>query len=146
MDEQRIGPSTNLDLVRSIYAAWERGDWSSAEWAHSEIEYVVPDGPSPGTWTGLAGIAEETRELLSAWEAYRLHADDVRELDGERVLVLVHLSGRGKTSGLELEQMQAKGASLFHIRQGKVTRLVAYWDRDRAFADLGLAAGGGSQP
>jgi ketosteroid isomerase-like protein len=79
------------------------------------------------------------REFLSAWEAFRLEADGFRELDTERVLVLDHRSGRSKTSGLELGQMRTKGARLFHIRDGKVTRLVVYFDRERAFADLGLA-------
>jgi ketosteroid isomerase-like protein len=62
--------------------------------------------------------------------------DEYRELDGGRVLVLVHASGRGKTSGL---QAGNNGANLFHVACGKVTRLVLYWDRERAFAELGLA-------
>jgi hypothetical protein len=77
--------STNLDLVRSIYAAWELGDFSSVEWAHPDIEYVFADGPSPGSWRGLAGMAEG-----------------------------------------------------FRLRGGKVTRYVAWFDSERAFADLGL--------
>ena len=68
-----------------------------------------------------------------------IKADEYRELDDERVLVLIHWGGRGKTSGLEIEQMRTKGAQLFHVRGGKVTRFVTYWDGERALADLGLA-------
>jgi len=128
----------NVEIVRSIYTAWERGDYSSAEWAHPEIEYVIADGPIPGSWTGLTGMAEGWRAYLGVWDEFRTEADEYRELDGERVLVLVHFGGRGKASGLELGQMQAKAASLFHVSGGKVTRLIIYWNRERAFADLGL--------
>jgi hypothetical protein len=38
---------------------------------------------------------------------------------------------------VEIGQMQSNGANLFHIRDGKVTKLVIS-DRDRALADLGL--------
>jgi ketosteroid isomerase-like protein len=136
--------SANLELVRSLYAAWQRGDWSSAEWAHPEIEFVIADGPAPGSWTGVAGMVEGFRGVLTAWEDWRAEADEYRELNGERVLVLVHLSGRGKTSGLEVGQIGTKGANLFHLRGGKVTRLVIYFDHERALADLGLAPEAGS--
>jgi ketosteroid isomerase-like protein len=131
--------SANLDLVRSIYAAWERGDWTSAEWAHPEIEFVVPDGPSPGSWTGLANVAQALAEGLRTLQEVRVEADEFREIDNERVLVFAHYCGRGKASGLEIEQIGAGGAHLLHLRGGKVTRLVAYWDRERALSDLGLA-------
>jgi ketosteroid isomerase-like protein len=131
--------SANVDLVRSIYAAWEQGDFGSVEWANPQIEYEHADGPSPARWTGLLGLAKGYREWLAGWEEIRVFADDYREVDEERVLVLVHSKGHGRTSGLELEQIQTRGgANLFHVRDGKVTRLVLYYDRDRALADLGL--------
>jgi ketosteroid isomerase-like protein len=130
--------SENLDLVRSIFADWERGEYRSIGWAHPEIENEIVGGPSPGTWRGLAGMAEGWRDFLSAWEDVRFGADEYRELDGERVLVLTHASGHGRTSGLEVGQLQSKGANLFQIQDGKVTRHVAYLQRDLAFADLGL--------
>jgi ketosteroid isomerase-like protein len=141
-----MSDSANVALVRSIYGAWERGDWSSAEWAHPEIEYVFADGPSPGRWTGLAGMAEGWREWLSAWEGLRGHAQDCRELDDERVLVLAHFVGRGRASGLDVGELPTRAANvfanIFHVRDGKVTRIVTYWDHERALADLGLASEG----
>jgi ketosteroid isomerase-like protein len=139
-----VTDSSNLDLVRSICADWERGDFSSAEWADPEIEYVFADGPDPGSWTGLVGVADGLRAFVRSWADSRASADEYRELDDKDVLVLGHFSGRGKTSGLDVEQMQMRTALLFHVRGGKVTRLVHYWDRDRALADLGLAPEGGS--
>jgi hypothetical protein len=38
--------SVNLDVVRSVYAAWERCDFSS-EWADPEIEFAFAGGPEP---------------------------------------------------------------------------------------------------
>jgi hypothetical protein len=76
----------NVEIVRPIYAAWERGDFTSAEWAHPDIEFVVADSVDAGSVTGLAGMAE-------AW----------------------------------------------HVHAGRVSRLVLYWDRERALADLGIS-------
>jgi ketosteroid isomerase-like protein len=133
-----MASSPNLDLVRSIYAEWERGDFSSAEWAHPDIEYVWADGPAPGSWTGLAGMAEAARGMFNAWSEYRVEALEYRELADDRVLVFTRMSGRGRASGLELEQIGDQGAELFEMHAGKVARIVVYFDRNRVLSDLGL--------
>src|SRR5436190_24162091 len=96
--------SENLDLVRSIYETVGRGDYGSAEWADPEIEYVHADGPEPGSVTGREGLAGAMRNLFGAFEDVRAEAEDYRELDAERVLVLTTASARGKTSGLPVGQ------------------------------------------
>ena len=130
--------SQNVELVSAIHAEWERGDFSSAHWAHPDIEYVIADGPTPGSWTGLAGLAEGWRNWLNAFEDFRGEAVEYRELDEGRVLVSTVFTGRGKTSGVEIGQTQSRGANLFHIRGGKVTRLVTYLDHAEALEAVGL--------
>jgi ketosteroid isomerase-like protein len=106
--------SENVDLVRSIFADLLK---------------------SPRSWTGRARLTEANRDFLSLWTDWRIHAEGFRELDDERVLVLTRRGGRGKASGLEIWE---PSANVLHVRDGTVTRLVFYWDRDRALADLGL--------
>jgi ketosteroid isomerase-like protein len=130
--------SAGLDLVRSIYADWERGDFSSVEWAHPEIEWVIADWPTPGTWKGVTGMAEGWREVASAYVDWRMPVDEYRELDDERVLVLVGMAARGKTSGIDARELAPRPAHLLHVCDRKVTRFVDYWDRESAFADLDL--------
>ena len=121
-----------------IYADWERGDFSSTEWADPEIEWASVGSPYGESATGLAERAEGFRRFLGTWDRYSIEADEYCELDSQRVLVLVHDGGRGRASGLDLGSIKGERAMLFCVRDGKVTKLVVYWDRDRALADLGL--------
>jgi ketosteroid isomerase-like protein len=139
--------SPNLDLVRSIYALMGRGDFVSwVEWATDpEVEWMITDGPEPSSLKGVSAYLTWVRDFLSAWEGLRIEVDEYRELDDERVLVLLHVSGgRGKTSGVEMGRHGGGGAQIVHLRAGKVTRVVTYFNRDRALADLGLAPEAGA--
>jgi hypothetical protein len=130
--------SENLDLVRSIYATWARRDYDWTDWADPAIDFLVADGPSPGNWTGLAGIWEGWRAVLSPSEDWRAKDIQYREIDQQRGLAVMRFSGRGKTSGLDVAQMGGTGANVFQIRVGKMIKVVIYWSRDRALADTGL--------
>jgi ketosteroid isomerase-like protein len=127
--------SENLDLVRSIYAAIERGDFTNVDWADPEIEFVIADGPEPGTFRGLAGMAEVMRNLFGEIDDFRSEAEEYRELDAGHVLVLERSFGRGRRSGVPVS---SRVAEVFEVHGGKVTRIVVYYDLDRALADLGL--------
>ena len=124
--------------MRSIYASWERGDYSSVDWAHPEIEYVIADGPEPGAWTGET-VAPGWGGFLAAWAEFRVEAEQYRELDDGSVLVLTRYTGRGKRSGVEVTRVRRTGAAVFYLRDAQVIRHVTWFDREHALADLGLA-------
>src|ERR1700732_4593644 len=105
--------SENLDLVRSIHAAWERGDFSSVAWADPEIELVFADGPDAGTWKGLGEVGGGWRNFLSTWQGWHVEVEDYREIDHERVLVPLRIGGRGKGSGLD---MSSRAANVYTLR------------------------------
>ena len=135
--------SENLDLVRSIFAAWERGDFGSAEWADPEIEFEMVGGLTTGSWKGVAEMAEAWAEMLRAWEDLRAVSEEFRELDDDRVLVFLRNDGRGRGSGIEIGPISIEAANLFTIRDGRVVRLIIYWNRGDALEDLGLSGPGG---
>jgi hypothetical protein len=130
--------SENLDLVRSIVADWERGNYNRIDWAAPDIEFVIADVPDLGVWHGVAGMVQAWREFLSAWEAHRVEVSEYREVDARRVLILGRMTARGQSSRVDLGGLHAPGGNLFEISDALVTRLVVYFDRAHALADLGL--------
>jgi ketosteroid isomerase-like protein len=127
--------SESLDLVRSIYADWERGDFSRDDWADPDIELVRPESVDGDALQGRDASAGGWRTWLGAWQDFRAEAHDYRVLDDERVIVFGRMRGVGRLSGTSTD---AETVNLFQIRDEKVVRLVLYSNRDRALADLGL--------
>ena len=128
----------NLESLRSIFASWTRGDYDDVSWADPQIEFGIADGPTPTISKGLDAMAASWRDHLGSWKDFNSVPERFIELDDVRVLVLLHNSGRGRVSGLELTEEMTRTANLFHFRDGKVARLIVYFDRDRALADVGL--------
>ncbi len=128
--------SHNLDVVRSIYDGWQCGDFSRSDWAHPEIEFVYVGGPEPAEGRGIAAMDELWREWLRDWDGFRAEPVEYRVIDTHRILVLVRNRGRGRLSGLDLEERSV--GNYFELDDGRVTKLVVYLDGARALADLGL--------
>jgi ketosteroid isomerase-like protein len=132
-------PTSNIDVARSVYGDWSRGDFDSAEWLAPDIEFVIADGPAPDHARGLDGMVASVRDLMGGIDELKIEAQDFRTLEGDRVLVLIRFSGRFRKSGIALEQTGSLSAHVWHVQDGKATKLVLYWDRDRALAELGIA-------
>ena len=81
--------SPNLELLRALFTEWERGDFfARADWVDPHIECAVADGPTPRAGTGVAGMATVWRDVIGPYENFRVTAEEYRELDARRVLVV----------------------------------------------------------
>jgi len=130
--------SANLEFVRSIYEAWGQGDFSSVEWADADIEYIYADGIQAGTSVGMQGMYDAFSDWIGVFRDWTVKGDDYIELDGDHVLVPFSSTALVKRSGPDGERLRSDGATLFQMRDERVTRIVQYNERDHAFAVLGL--------
>jgi ketosteroid isomerase-like protein len=130
--------SEDVDFARSIYANWDRGDYTSESWAALDMEWAFVDWFMLGSGKGIASLSQTWAGFLRTWDEFHNQAHEYRDVGDGRVLVLTQFWGRGRSSGLELGDVRSNGASVFQIENGKVVRAAFYWSRERALADLGL--------
>jgi ketosteroid isomerase-like protein len=100
----------NVELARLGYEAFNRGDIDGL------LDLCAPDIK----WRDLATIDSEAvtgkdavrayfETVMEAWEQIRLEPEEIIDLGGDRVVVVSHLTGRGKGSGIEVD---GRGADL----------------------------------
>jgi ketosteroid isomerase-like protein len=128
----------NLEVIRAMYEHWARGDFPASfidsDVEHSRIGAQTPD--MEGEWRGVEGLSRAMVEYLHAFSDLRIEAEEIIDLDDNRVLVLSRHTARGKLSGAPIDH---ELGDLFTLRAGKVVRYDSYWDRAEAMKAVGLS-------
>ena len=121
----------NVDVVRRTFAAFDREDGEAAlELFDPEVEW----SPTEGTYRGREGVLSSVAEWLEPWEEHHVEVEELTPA-GDQVFAVIHLTGRGAGSGMEIDQ---RFFQLFDVRNGKITRMVEFVRRDEALAAAGL--------
>jgi ketosteroid isomerase-like protein len=88
-----------IAVLRRLHEAFNRGDFEAAlQLAHPDIELVRAGGQS--SVKGVAALREWMKP--DAFEEQRLEPLDFR-VNGDKVLVRAHATGRGAGSGIEVD-------------------------------------------
>jgi ketosteroid isomerase-like protein len=138
--EEAANSDDMLELVRTAWEAWERGDMEAlfdfydpdVEWDMSES-----DVPDMGVYRGHEGVRKFFREWMAPFHDYYARAESFR-LGSRGVLVGMRQGGRGKGSGVDVEMPPVW--QLYRLRAGRAVRVEIYRDEHRALEAAGLRA------
>ena len=129
----------NVELVRSIFVPWERGDFARAlDYYADDVELVVPDDAllESGTFKGRDAVGRWFGNWFRALQpSYHFDLEEARDL-GDVVLVVAKHCGRGRTSGAEV---RARMAYLYAVRDGKIARIDLYPGSSEALEAVALS-------
>jgi ketosteroid isomerase-like protein len=118
--------SANTEYIRAWIEGWNRGDLDAliAD-ADPQIEWVVTrEHPDATTHVGRDAVAEYLRDWLDTMPGLRVEIVELEER-GERVLVVLRLTGTGAGSGAAT---QVQTAMLSTFREGRPVRTEEFLD------------------
>ncbi len=128
----------NFALVRRFEDAFTRRDLDAAlSCVHADFEFDWSNsmGPFVGTYRGHEGLRRFWSELLEVWEEFSPQAEEHVECSNDTLITLDVVRGRGKGSGIDME---AHGAMLWTLREGKISRVKMFQTRDDALEAVRL--------
>jgi ketosteroid isomerase-like protein len=125
----------NVEIVRTLWRAFERGEVPPEAFAQDVEWHSATDMPDSETCKGVKAIQ---RMLAVGWENVAdpgLEAEEVRDA-GVRVVVRWRGWGKGRASGLPVDWREAH---TYLLREGKVVEVREYRTWEQALKAVGLA-------
>src|SRR5436190_14112197 len=128
----------DVEIVHEIYEHMNRRDWGAILAAlDEEVVLVVHEsvGPEAGTFHGREAVGRWFGDWFLAFgKDYRFELEEARSV-GARVFIVARHRGHGRSSGAEVEQVNAQVLSL---DDGKVAQVQLYGSRTEALKAVGL--------
>jgi ketosteroid isomerase-like protein len=123
----------NVETVRAIIAAVP--DWDEVRsLLHPDVRLDQRRMPDGSLSEGRDAFVAYSRRWFGTWDELRLTPERFIE-EGDRVLALMTVEGRGKGSGVPVV---IHSADVWTVRDGKILSLVGYPDRAEALAEMGI--------
>jgi ketosteroid isomerase-like protein len=126
-----------LDTIRRGQQAFSRGDVSWARELVAEDVEWHPTGTFPGledVYRGPGALERWMEAIRAEWEEFEVSLGEVLREEGDAVVVVERLWGRGRESGAEAE-MRIFSVYRFNA-EGKITQRLAFTTADEALAAL----------
>jgi ketosteroid isomerase-like protein len=125
----------NVEIVRSAFAAFERGDASELTDLMADDLVIHRAEPDNAFYYGKEGFFEATADWIEGFDDWKATPEEYVEA-GDTVLVQVHQTARGKGSGVPVE---SHFWFVFDLRGGKVVGLAFLTSKAAAFEAAGLS-------
>ena len=156
-------PEGNVEIVRAMFDAWNRGDTDAA---FREAGYGIDSGRTPpaselekfsdvlapfdpeveaepppggltaGTYHGHEGLIKLISEFWGQFDERRSEIKECIPAGGDRVIITLLHHARGKLSGVEVEMWHHQ---VLTLRDGKIVRWQMFLNREEALAAAGLS-------
>jgi ketosteroid isomerase-like protein len=130
-----VSPS-NVDILRQAVDAFnQRDDETVLTLIDPGIEYESAM-LERRTYRGHAGLREYRQDLDEAWTDWQIEDHRFLEAGNDRVLHLYRIVGRGRSSGILLDQ---RVAALWTLRDQRILHGKAFSDQGEALRVAGVA-------
>ena len=118
----------NIDVIRRGFEHFEATGEPIWEDFAETIEIRDHQSPDQGYYVGHGGWKRWIDDWSAAWSEWSIEVEDIREA-GDSVLVLIHHTAQGSSSGLDLD---SHDGILYGFRDGKVVTVDYYTGREHA--------------
>jgi ketosteroid isomerase-like protein len=126
----------NVEIARLGYEAFNRRDVDGVlDLCDPDVEWEdIPSLDIPAA-VGKDAVRVYFETVMAAWDRVRREPVEIIDLGGDRVLVLCHVTARGRGSGIEVD---VRIGDLLTLRDGRVVCWTSYasWAQARKAAGL----------